>query len=543
MVYIPGLLAGLTAAPLALGATVRARASQQVTTSYGAVQGATSDLESGVTAYKGIPFATPPVGDLRWTAPTSPANWSGTLNATSFGADCAQSYSALGLFSSGNTDISEDCLYMNIWTPANATSTSNLPVFVWIYGGRFEGGAGSVPTYDGSHLAANDMVVVNFNYRMGPFGFLAHPDLSAESAHNSSGNYGIMDQIQALTFVQAEIAAFGGNPEHITVGGQSAGSASALSMMYSPLSSDKIVGCIAESGVRDPHDPETYGLATSHRYMDKALEQGIAFVSEMNVTTIAELRNVSMDALLTYDNAMDTILDGTVYENSTLGFVSEPPLWRPVVDGYVLPYTYGEALRLGAHGDVPMLTGDNLGESDSSDLTVEEYEDGWGLLMGNLTTEFLAAYPASDNATATAQNAAFGQDVNRVSTWRWAEDWHTGGATSDTFIYFWTHSPPNQTAGAYHGSELWYTFGNLPTYYNYTWTETDYQIQEIMGAYWTNFIKTGNPNGGDLVDFPPTVSNVTEVMWLGDSFGSSYIANSTSKITVIEDFFSQNVEW
>lgn len=218
----------LAAIPLALGATLRPRADQQVTTSYGAVQGATSDLESGVTVYKGIPFATPPVGELRWTAPTSPANWTGILNATSFGADCAQTYSALGLFSSGSYDISEDCLYLNIWTPSNATSTSNLPVFLWIYGGRFEGGAGSVPTYDGSHLAAKDIVVVTFNYRMGPFGFLAHPELSAESGHNASGNYGLLDQIQAITFLQEEVAAFGGNPDHITVGGQSAGSASAL---------------------------------------------------------------------------------------------------------------------------------------------------------------------------------------------------------------------------------------------------------------------------------------------------------------------------
>lgn len=227
MVGISGLV-GLAAAPLALGATLRSRATQQVTTSYGTVQGATSALESNVTSYKGIPFAKPPVGDLRWTAPVNPANWTGVLNATAFGADCAQSYSALGLFSSGSEDISEDCLYMNIWTPADATSDSKLPVFLWIYGGRFEGGAGSVPTYDGSHLAAKDMVVVNFNYRMGPFGFLAHPELSAESAHNSSGNYGLLDQVQAIEFVKAEIAAFGGNPDHITVGGQSAGSASAL---------------------------------------------------------------------------------------------------------------------------------------------------------------------------------------------------------------------------------------------------------------------------------------------------------------------------
>lgn len=234
MVGATGLI-GLAAAPLALGVALQSRASQQVTTSYGTLQGGPSALEPGVTSYKGIPFAKPPVGELRWTAPTAPEEWSGVRNATAFGADCSQSYSSLGLFSSGSYDISEDCLYMNIWTPSNATSTSKLPVFIWIYGGRFEGGAGSVPTYDGSHLAAKDIVVVNFNYRMGPFGFLAHPELSAESGHNSSGNYGLLDQIQAIEFLKEEVEAFGGDPDHITVGGQSAGSASALRYVGSVL--------------------------------------------------------------------------------------------------------------------------------------------------------------------------------------------------------------------------------------------------------------------------------------------------------------------
>lgn len=223
MVSLLSLIVGLATTSLALGDV-----SQQVTTSYGTLQGVISDLESGVTVYKGIPFAKPPIQDLRWTAPTSPANWTGTLNATSFGADCAQSYSALGLFSSGSYDISEDCLYMNIWAPTNATATSNLPVYFWIYGGRFEGGAGSVPTYDGSHLATKDIIVVTFNYGMGPFGFLAHPDLLTESPNDSTGNYGIMDQQKALSFLKEEVADFGGNPDHITVGGQSAGAASSL---------------------------------------------------------------------------------------------------------------------------------------------------------------------------------------------------------------------------------------------------------------------------------------------------------------------------
>lgn len=550
MIVLSTMLASLAAVPVVLSAAVHHSHSDkalQVTTSYGILQGAISDLESEVVAYKGIPFAEAPVGQRRWTAPTPPAKWSGVRNATTFGADCAQSYSSLGLFSSGSENISEDCLFMNVWAPKNATPKSKLPVFFWIYGGRFEGGAGSVPTYDGSHLAAKDMIVVTFNYRMGPFGFLAHPELQAESKHNSTGNYGIMDQQRALDFLRSEVTAFGGDPDHITVGGQSAGSASALIMMYSPLSSHKIVGCIAESGARDPHDPETYGLATSHRWMQKALEQGEAFLSDMNVSSIAELRNVSVEDLLLYDNSMDTILDGTVWgeDNVTaVGLVSEPPLWRPVVDGYVLPVGYGESLRTNSHGNIPIMTGDNLNETSSSDMNITTYKAGYGAIFGNKSEEFFNIYPASTGAEATLQNAAFGNDVNRYTTWHWAKDWHLGGAANDVFAYFWNHSPPNQTSGAYHGSELWYTFGNLPTYYNYTWTAHDYELQKIMGNYWANFIKTGNPNGHGLAEFPASSANKTNtVMWLGDVVGAGQIVDNTDKLPVLQDFFSMNVEW
>lgn len=538
------LLAGIAASPLVLGAALKTRSNHQVTTSYGSLHGTSSELNDAVTVYKGIPFATPPVGNLRWTAPTSPSNWTGVLNATEFGADCAQSYSALGIFSSGSYNIAEDCLYMNIWAPANATSESNLPVYVWIYGGRFEGGSGAVPTYDGSHLASKDIVVVTFNYRMGPFGFLAHPDLSAESGHNSSGNYGLLDQIQALTFLQSEVAAFGGNPDHMTVGGQSAGSASALDMMYSPLSQDKIVGCIPESGARGPHDPQTYGLATAHRSADAALASGIEFLAEMNVTSIAELRIVSMATLLTADNDMDTVLAGTVFENSSA--ISDPPLWRPVIDGYVLPHNYGETLRLNTHGDMPMMTGNNNDESGASPdpgLTLAEFTEQFDEQLGNLSSTFFDLYPADNDTAANDAWNNFWRDESRVSTWDWAQAWYAGGAKSNVYVYYFTHAPPNQTSGAYHGSELWYAFGNIPTFYNLTWTAFDYALQAQMSQYWANFIKTGNPNGGNLTEFPATSANVSQVMWLGDSTGLSYLTDSTAKFDLVQDFFAQQIEF
>ncbi|TGO56884.1 hypothetical protein BCON_0072g00300 [Botryotinia convoluta] len=543
MVYLP-LLAGLAASRLVSGATIHSRANRQVTTSYGTLQGGVSELNSNVNVYKGIPFAAPPTDALRWTAPTSPAPWSGVLNATTFGADCPQGASEVGIFTSGNTAISEDCLYLNVWAHANATATSKLPVYVWIYGGRFELGSGSVPTYDGTHLASKDIVVVTLNYRMGPFGFLAHPDLSAESGHNASGNYGLLDQIQALTFLRSEIAAFGGDPDHMTVGGQSAGSASALDMMYSPLTEGMIVGCIPESGARGVHDPETYTLATSHRDKDAAEAAGVDFLSTLNVTTIAELRNISMETLLEYNFNSDTVLVGTAFEN--VSAFMEPPAWRPVIDGYVLPHNYGQSLSLNAHSDIPILTGNNADESSSSPspgLTLDTFTTQYTEMFGNLSTRFFDLYPASNDSNANTLSNEMYRDLSRTSTWDWATAWYAGGAKSNVYVYYFTHSPPNQTEGVYHGAELWYAFGNIPTYYNLTWTEQDYALQEQMSGYWANFIKTGNPNGGSLAQFPATTSDAKQVMWLGETTGASYLTPSDDKFSFMQDFFAQQIEF
>lgn len=538
------VLAGLATGTIANAKALHYRSSPPVVnTTYGLIQGAASEYREGVSVFKGIPFATPPTGSLRWRAPAAAEPWSGVLNATAFGADCSQSYSAAGIFSSGSENISEDCLYMNIWTPQNATATSKLPVYFWIYGGRFEGGAGSVATYDGSGLATKDIVVVNFNYRMGPFGFLAHPDLSTESGHNSSGNYGLLDQQAALKWVRNEIAAFGGDPNKITTGGQSAGSASSLDMMYSPLVKGQIVGAIAESGARGPHDPETYTLATSYREKAAAEAYGVSFLAEMNVSTISELRNVSTEALLTYDSASDTVLVGTAFQNVS-GFM-EPPAWRPVVDGYVLTHGYGESLRLNAHSDVPIMTGNNKdesGASPSAGFTVDTFNTQFAEMFGNLSAEFFALYPANNDTQADDSANAMYRDLSRVSSWTWASDWIAGGAKSNVYTYYFTHAPPNQTSGVYHGAELWYTFNNIPYAETSTpWAADDYIIEGQMAQYWANFIKTGNPNGGNLTYWPAS-SNATTTMWLGDSWGAQAIADS-ARIAFMEKFFAAQKEF
>lgn len=525
-----------------------------IKTSRGRLRGSISDYRSGATVYKGIPYAAPPVDNLRWKEPQAASEWNGTFNATEFGPQCAQpSGGEAGIFSTGKSSMSEDCLTLNVWTPTyNQTSditSKNLPVFVWIFGGRFEGGSADVKTYDGSGLAVKDVIVVTLNYRLGAFGFLAHPELSEESEHASSGNYGLLDQQFALRWVQDNIKNFGGNPDQVVVGGQSAGSASALSIMYSNLTHGLVNGVIAESGARCPKDPMTGGLATSHRNMTGALAQGEDFVTNsLNVSSIAEARALSYKVIVNYGQLSDTTFEGTVFENLSSAFMN-PPLWRPVIDGYVLPYSYGESLRLGAHLDVPIMTGNNKdesGASPSTTSTVADYTADFSEMFQNYSSSFLELWPVSDAASAANQTNAFFRDLSRVSTWLWSKAWAAGGAESNVYVYYWTHTPAeNPSSGAYHGSELWYTFNNIP-YANYsdvTWTSDDYAIEKKMAQYWVNFISTGNPNGHGLTHFPPSTSEKQQVMWLGDSWGAGYITETKAKLTFIENWLSGLYEW
>ncbi|PYH79231.1 carboxylesterase [Aspergillus uvarum CBS 121591] len=552
-------LAGLAAvAPLAVFAGPLARSSTSqlpvINTTLGDVQGQYSPFRGGDVAvvYKGIPFAAAPTGDNRWKAPRPATSWSGVLNATEFGPQCAQTISSAGIFSSGKTTTSEDCLYLNIWTPNyNDTSditSKNLPVYFWIYGGRFEGGSGDVLTYDGTGLAAKDIIVVTINYRLGAFGYLAHPELSAESGHNSSGNYGILDQQAALRWVHENIANFGGNSSQITVGGQSAGSASALDSMWSPLNKGLVAGVIAESGARGPHDPMTGSAATSYRTKAAAEAQGVEFLKELNVTSLAAARKVPTETLIGYDSLSDTIFEGTQFQNLS-SFFMEPPMWRPNIDGYVLPYGYGESLSLDAHLDVPILTGNNKDESGASTdagLTVASYKELYTELFANNASQFFKLYPGQSLAQANNNSNEFYRDLSRVGTWEWSVDWAAGGAKSPVYTYYFTRSPAeNRDEGAYHGSELWYTFNNIPysDYSNVTWYPYDYIVEERMSNYWVNFIRTGNPNGDGLPEFPPSTKEKQQTMWLGNSWGSGPLSAEDARIEFVESWMATMPEW
>lgn len=524
-----------------------------IDTHYGTIHGGLSPFRGGDKAfvYKGIPYAQPPTGANRWTKVAGPSYW-GSLNATEFGPQCAQSISDAGIFSSGKTTTSEDCLTLNIWTPAYENQTNmaskKLPVLFWIYGGRFTGGSGDVKTYDGTGLAQKDIIVVTINYRLGPFGYLAHPELTAESGTNSSGNYGILDQQAALHWVNENIAKFGGNPDQITVGGQSAGSASALDVMWSPLAKGLAEGIISESGARGTHDPMTGTDATSYRTKAAAEAQGVKFLRQMNVTSIAQLRNASMAALLQFDSLSDTIWEGTPLANLSDTFM-EPPMWRPNIDGYVFPLNYSEALRNNSHADIPILTGNNKDESGASpDLsyTATNYHDLYSNLFGDLADEFFKLYPGTNTSQASESAKEFYRDLSRVGTWRWAVDWAAGGANSSVYTYYFTHAPAeNRDGGAYHGSELWYTFNNLPyaSYSNVTWNDEDYIVQNKMANYWANFIRSGNPNGNGLPQFQPTTNKTERTMWLGDKWGMGPITMDSKRIQFLHKWTARLPAW
>jgi carboxylesterase 2 len=523
---------------------------------YGVVQGNRSEYVNSVYNFKGVPFAGAPTGAYRWKHPPHPTPWNYTRDATTFKPVCPQP---------DVTDYSEDCLYLNVWTPENATlneyysnpagvgvlpysNGSQYPVYVWMYGGRFGSGGTSDPLYDGAGLAAKGVVVISMNYRLGALGFLAHPELSANSSSGTSGNYGLVDQQASLHWTIENCAAFGGDPTRITIGGQSAGAASVLDHLNSPLADALFTQVIAESGARYPSDPLVASLAVSYRNLSEAEAQGEAYVTTtLNVSSIEEARDLPIEAFLSSAQMSDTTYVGTVFENNSV--YMEPPLFRPVIDGYVLPATYNSLLLSGNHSIVPVLTGNNKDESGASTdpgYTISTYISVSELDFGSvgLADEYFALYPAG-NTSASANNASneFYRDQSRIGTWLWANKYTSGSQNFSpdgnftTYTYYWTHAPPGQDRGAYHMSEINYVFNNLYAT-DSPWTAEDYAIADTMSSYWANFIANGNPNGDGLAEWPASSDASTVTMELGDAFEVISVANS-SNIDFLKEWFSK----
>ncbi|KAG7397729.1 hypothetical protein PHYBOEH_000268 [Phytophthora boehmeriae] len=499
--------------------------SNVVSTAYGQLQGVEDPNIAGITVFKGIPFAASTAGEARWTAPQPPATWGGVKVADTFGMACPQS-------GANSSVMSEDCLNLNVWTPANTTDDA-LPVYVWIYGGRFISGAGSLPLYDGAGLAAKGVVVVTLNYRMGVLGFLATPELQSESPNNTTGNYGLLDQIAALKWVQENIAAFGGDATKVTIGGQSAGASSVYHLVDSLLATGLFRGAIAESGIRFPYDPLIWSVATSYRTLQHALDGGASYMASHNVSTAAELRGLGIESIL--DGNDDNDYYGTTTDAT---FDSVPPLFRPTLDGYVMTETYLGALQTGHANDVPIITGNNKDESGAStttNVTVAEYVADATAKYGDLVHEYLALYPASTDDEAINMTNSAARDISRVGSWLFGTYW-AQTASSPFYTYFWSHAPPGQTAGAYHMSEINYCFNNLYGT-DMPWEEDDYAIADTMSSYWANFIKTGNPNGENLAYWPTTEANSNTTMHLDVTQKVMEIA-SADKIEFIKKYFA-----
>lgn len=447
-----------------------------VTTQAGRIKGI---LENDVFAFKGVPFAAPPVGELRWKEPQPLEPWNDTLSCSEFRASPMQNEpKAFRMwteeFQPPVKPISEDCLYLNIWTPSTS-STEKLPVMIWIPGGGFVNGSGSVPIYNGEAFAREGIVYVSINYRVNIFGFMAHPQLSAESGRNSSGNYGIMDQIAAIKWVKNNIEAFGGDPERITIAGQSAGSASVQAVVSSPLAHDLFQGVIAQSGTL---------TGRRLRTLEEGEQIGMLLSEKFRLPGIAAMRNLSADSILAIGN--------------TLPFGS----FGPIMDGYVIPDDLKEKFEKGKSQQVPLMAGWVTGDAMRDPRTLNEFRDFAAENYKGREDEFFKLFPAtSDEVSAESQHKlALVQSLVYPYS-RWAAS-NTGNSYLYQFTFVPVDKPDFPNYGAFHSAEIPYAFHSLK-YWDRPWRAEDYAVQKYMSAYWMNFVKTGNPNGNGLAAWKP----------------------------------------
>ncbi|WP_370455732.1 MULTISPECIES: carboxylesterase/lipase family protein [unclassified Imperialibacter] len=446
-----------------------------------------------ITSFKGIPFAAPPVGDLRWKAPQPVKPWEGVKECTSFGASPMQGKPVpFSMWSKEflipDEPISEDCLYLNIWTGAKS-SKEKLPVLVWIYGGGFQSGGSGVPIYDGEATARKGIVFVSINYRVGVFGFLAHPELTAESPNKASGNYGLLDQVAALKWVNENIAAFGGDPSNVTIAGQSAGSMSVNCMVATPLAKGLFNRAIPESGAN---------FGRNQPSLQQAEEAGVKLAETMSAGSLADLRKVSPEELM----------------KAPWG------LRGSIIDGYVLPAHIADIFAAGKQNQVDLLTGWNQDEgllfgpvknaSDFKAQISQQYGDNAG--------KVLTYYPASDDAEATQSQLNLSRDmIFGLQNYAWANVQAKQGKTN-VYVYRFTRKVPGTGEyakyGAFHTGEVPYAYDNLE-FVDRPWEAVDRELEATMSGYWANFVKTGNPNGKSLPEWPTYKPDAKQVMLLG----------------------------
>ena len=462
---------------------------------------------TGIRVYKGLPYAAPPVGELRWKAPQPLKAWKGVREVNEWGARCVQS-NRLGDLDPLNKRMDEDCLYLNVWAPAKA---QGLPVMVWIHGGSNLNGAASQPEYDAAAWARQGVVVVSVNYRVDVFGFMAHPELTAESGTQSSGNYALLDQIAALQWVQKNIGQFGGDARNVTILGESAGSINVSLLMASPLTKGLFAKAIGQSGS---------ALVPSGTFSPRPLsfgeEHGKRMAQALGASSVAQMRQASAADVLAASAKTPTLVG--------LG----------VVDGYVVPEHPAKLFANGRANDVPLLLGFNADEGSlfagrtAPPANAAAYEALIAAQFKEDAPSALQLYPAGANGEQimTSFTALTGDQIISYGTWTWAEQ-ALKANKSPVYRYFFNRRPPAAPEkslypltgpGVYHFADILYAFNNLDARPDWGWQTADRQLAQTMSTYWTNFAKTGHPNGAGLPNWPRFDAQ-RQVMELGARIG------------------------
>ena len=482
------------AAPLAMAAI-----QEPIQVEGGQITGTpTPQWTPGVRAFRGIPYAAPPVGNLRWRPPQPVVPWSGVKAADHFSPACMQRPTSTegNGWREGLAVISEDCLYRNVWTPAQSAN-AKLPVMIFIHGGGNVAGSGSENQYDGAYLVKKGVVFVNLNYRLNVFGYLAHPDLTRESEHHSSGAYGLLDQIAALSWVQRNIAKFGGDPGNVMVFGHSGGARDVTSLMASPLAKGLFHRVLSQSGVN---------LAKGVPLAD-AEKTGVTFAQSVGAQSVADLRAKPAEELLKASASVQLPL---------------------IVDGWVLPQDLYTIFSAGKQNDVPLVVGsvaDESGGAARSPAKAAEVPAWAKQTFGDLAEKYLKAYPARTDEEAARSAAAFATN-QLLENARILARLQASTGKSKAYWYLFTHvSPlpeglmwsgrPAKTWGAYHGGEIVYVFNELPMQ-DWAWRPVDLKVGDLISSMWTNFVKTGNPNGPGIPNWPSYDPKTEMLMNIGD---------------------------
>ncbi|MFE3847035.1 carboxylesterase/lipase family protein [Flavobacterium sp. LB3P45] len=514
----------------------------QITTLNGIIEGE-FDVKTNIQSFKGIPFAQPPVGNLRWKAPQALTYWPGVKQTKKFGPRAIQSYifGDMGFRSDGT---SEDCLYLNIWSPAKSAN-EKLPVLVYFYGGGFAAGDGSENRYDGENMAKKGIITLTVNYRLGIWGFFTHPELTKESPNHASGNYGLLDQNAALKWVQANISKFGGDPKRVTIAGESAGSISVSAQMASPLSNGLIAGAIGESGGSIFPTLSPVPLAESEKI-------GLEIAKKIGATSLKDLRAMSTFEL--YQKSLGTSLG----------------VFKITIDGYFLTKSLPEIFEAKQQAMVPLLLGWNSEEMNYHALTMGKDIDNASYiqkvkeLYGSKADEVLKLYPAgTPEITEQSATDLAGDRFIAYSTWKWF-DLHRKNSTQPVYRYYYAHPRPEMRdneleaalaggvikkdknisktpipKGAVHSAEIEYAMGNLASNKNYAWTDDDYKVSDTMMNFFANFIKTGNPNGDKLPVWPSAKNEENPAIMVIDVNSKSIKAENDARYLFLEKEYSK----